>query len=153
MVAVDGIEADAIATTIAIAGGLPGVARREAAALAESAASDRLHAAAASLFGATAVADEARASVFDEVLALVAARARRDELVSTSWAGRQPFRALAAMGRRMPTCSSGASDWLPIWRRGYSTGDSSPSSERQGVGSRRSFVRASCRWCAAAVYR
>ena len=34
--------------------------------------------------------------MFDDVLALVAARARRDELMSATWEGRQPYRALAA---------------------------------------------------------
>jgi WD40 repeat protein len=87
-----------VAAVVAISAGLPGVARREAAAWAERVASDRLTAAAASSIGATAVADEARASVFDDVLALVAARARRDELVSSTWMGRQPYRALAAYG-------------------------------------------------------
>jgi WD40 repeat protein len=36
--------------------------------------------------------------VLDEVVELVAARARRDELWSVRWAGRQPYRALAAYG-------------------------------------------------------
>ena len=83
---------------VAVADGLPGVARREAAAWAERVASDRLHAAAASAIGALTASDEARASVFDEVVHLVTARARRNELVSTSWAGRQPYRALASYG-------------------------------------------------------
>jgi DNA-binding SARP family transcriptional activator/WD40 repeat protein len=98
MVTNDGVDGDGVAGVVAVADGLPGVARREAAAWAERAASDRLTAAAASSIGATLVADEARASVFDDVLALVAARARRDELVASSWVGRQPYRALSAYG-------------------------------------------------------
>ena len=98
IVATDGVAIDAVAAIVAVASGLPGVARREAAAWAERAASDRLQATAVSSIGASAAADEARASVFDDVLALVAARARRDELVNTSLAGRHPYRALAAYG-------------------------------------------------------
>ena len=98
LVVADGVDAEAVAATIAVAGGLPGVARREAAAWAERAASDRLQAAAVSSLGASAAAEDAHASVFDDVLALVAARARRDELVTSSLAGRQPYRALAAYG-------------------------------------------------------
>jgi WD40 repeat protein len=98
LVIADGVDASAVGAVVAISAGLPGVARREAAAWAERVASDRLTAAAASSIGATAVADEAQASVFDDVLALVAARARRDELVSSTWMGRQPYRALAAYG-------------------------------------------------------
>ncbi len=98
IVVADGLDDDAVTATVAVAGGLPGLARREAAAWAERAASDRLQAATASSLGASAVADEARASVFDEVLALVAARDRRDELITASLAGRQPYRALAAYG-------------------------------------------------------
>ena len=96
LVAADGVDGEGVAAVLAVAGGLPGVARREAAAWAERAASDRLTAAAASSIDATAVAAEARASMFDDVLSLVAARARRDELMSSTWVGRQPYRALAA---------------------------------------------------------
>ena len=95
LVVADGVDGDGVAAVLAVAGGLPGVARREAAAWAERAASDRLTAAAVSSIDATAVAAEKRASMFDDVLALVAARARRDEL-SSGWVGRQPYRALAA---------------------------------------------------------
>ena len=98
LVVADGVDEEAVAATIAVAGGLPGVARREAAAWAERAASDRLQAAAVSSLGASAAAEDAHASVFDDVLALVAARARRDELVNSSLAGRHPYRALAAYG-------------------------------------------------------
>jgi DNA-binding SARP family transcriptional activator/WD40 repeat protein len=98
LVAADGVDETAIAATVAVSDGLPGVARREAAVWAERTASDRLQADAASSLGAAAVADEARASVFDDVLALVAARARRDELVGAALAGRHPYRALAAYG-------------------------------------------------------
>jgi DNA-binding SARP family transcriptional activator/WD40 repeat protein len=98
IVTADAVDGDGVAGVLAIADGLPGLARREAAAWAERVASDRLTAAAASSIGATATAVEARASVFDDVLALVAARARRDELVSSTWVGRQPYRALSAYG-------------------------------------------------------
>ena len=64
----------------------------------ERAASDRLSAAAASSVAAASAAGEAHDSVFDEVLALVAARARRDSLAATTWAGRKPYRALAPYG-------------------------------------------------------
>ena len=94
----DGMTGDAVAAIVAVAGGLPGVARREAASWAERAASDRLQATTASALGAVAASDVARASVFDDVLQLVAARTRRNELVTSSWAGRQPYRALASYG-------------------------------------------------------
>ena len=68
LVAADGVDDDAVTATPAVAGGLPGVARREAAAWAERAAGDRLQATAASSLGATAAAEEARSSVFDDVL-------------------------------------------------------------------------------------
>lgn len=92
---VDPAEAGAIAAT---SNGLPGVARREAAAWAERTASERLRAAAASSLGAVNQARQARASVLDEVVELVQARARRDELWSARWAGRQPYRSLTAYG-------------------------------------------------------
>ena len=98
IVAGDGVAADAVSVIVALAGGLPGAARREAASWAERAASDRLQATTASAIGAVAASDVAQASVFDDVLQLVAARARRNELVSSSWAGRQPYRALASYG-------------------------------------------------------
>ena len=94
----DGVADDAAGVIAAVAAGMPGVARREAASWAERAASDRLQAATASAIGAITASDVARASVFDDVLELVAARARRNELVSSSWAGRQPYRALASYG-------------------------------------------------------
>ena len=96
LVAADGLDGEGVAAVLAVAGGLPGVARREAVLWAERAASDRLTAAAASSIDATAVAVEARASMFDDVLSLVVARTRRDELMSSTWEGRQPYRALAA---------------------------------------------------------
>ena len=52
IVVADGVAAADAAPIVAMARGLPGVARREAAAWAESVASDRLHAAAASAIGA-----------------------------------------------------------------------------------------------------
>ena len=91
-----GSTREAVAAVVAVARGLPGVARREAAAWAERAATERLTADSASSIGARVAAAEARASVFDDVLGLVAARARRDELTSTVWAGRQPYRSLAS---------------------------------------------------------
>ena len=87
LVAADGVDDEGVTATLAVAGGLPGVARREAAAWAERAAGDRLQATAASSLGATAAAEEARSSVFDDVLPLVAARARRDELVDPGAGG------------------------------------------------------------------
>ena len=94
----DGTDDDTAGLAIAVADGLPGVARREAAAWMERAASDRLSAAAASSVAAASAAGEAHDSVFDEVLALVAARARRDSLAAMTWAGRKPYRALAPYG-------------------------------------------------------
>src|SRR6266508_3347935 len=98
VVAADGVEPGAVAAIVGVAAGLPGVARREAAAWAERTASERLQAAASSSAGAAVVAVRAQASVLDEVVELVAARARRDELRSPRWAGRQPYRALATYG-------------------------------------------------------
>ena len=98
VVAADGVDDDAVAAVVAIASGRPGVARREAAAWAERTASERLTAAASSSAGALAVAEHAQVSVLDEVVELVAARARRDELRSTLWTGRQPYRSLASYG-------------------------------------------------------
>ncbi len=98
IVAADGVDGDAASIIVALSGGLPGVARREAASWAERQASDDLQAATTSAIGAVAASDVARATVFDEVLRLVAARTRRNELVSASWAGRQPYRALASYG-------------------------------------------------------
>jgi DNA-binding SARP family transcriptional activator/WD40 repeat protein len=95
IVAADGVDHEAVAAVVAVARGLPGVARREAAAWAERAASERLTVDSASSIGATVAADEARASVFDDVVDLIAARARRDDLTSRDWAGRQPYRSLA----------------------------------------------------------
>ena len=98
IVTADGVEAGAIPAVLGVAAGLPGVARREAAAWAERTASERLRVAASSSAGAGAAAAQAQASVLDEVVELVAARARRDELRSPRWTGRQPYRALATYG-------------------------------------------------------
>lgn len=98
VVLAEGVESNAVPGIIAVSSGLPGVAKREAAAWAERTASERLRVAAASSLGANALADRAQASVLDEVLELVGARARRDELWSARWAGRQPYRALATYG-------------------------------------------------------
>ena len=98
VVTADGVDPSAVPAIIAMAGGLPGVARREAAAWAERTASERLRIAAVSSLGATATAQRAQASVLDEVLELVDVRKRRDELWSTRWAGRQPYRALSTYG-------------------------------------------------------
>jgi DNA-binding SARP family transcriptional activator/WD40 repeat protein len=98
LVVADGVDIEGAGAVVAVARGLPGVARREAALWAERSASDRLTAASSSALGANAAAAKARASVFDDVLDLVAARARRDELTSSAWAGRQPYRSLAPYG-------------------------------------------------------
>ena len=98
VISAEGVDPNAVAGIIAVSNGLPGVAKRESAAWAERTASERLRIAAASSLGASAVAQRAQASVLDEVVELVAARARRDELWSARWAGRQPYRALATYG-------------------------------------------------------
>ncbi len=98
IVVADGVEVDAVPPVVALADGRPGAARREAAAWAERTASDRLRAATVSSAGALAVAQQAQVSVLDEVVELVAARARRDEMRSATWVGRQPYRALASYG-------------------------------------------------------
>jgi len=98
IVVADGVDPTAVAGVVAMSRGLPGVARREAAAWAERTASERLRAAAVSSVGAATLAQRAQASVLDEVADLVAARARADELWSARWAGRQPYRALATYG-------------------------------------------------------
>ncbi len=90
------VDAEAIAAAVAVAGGLPGVARREAAAWAERAAADRLNVAASISIGARSAAAIAGASVLDEVLQLVEARGRRAALVGAEWSGRQPYRSLAS---------------------------------------------------------
>ena len=62
--------------------------------------------------------------MFDDVLALVAARARRDELVSSTWVGRQPYRALSAygpedadlfVGRERLVAELAARCWTAVW--------------------------------------
>ena len=73
IVTADGVEAGAIPAVVSVAAGLPGVARREAAAWAERTASERLQVAASSSAGAGAAAAQAQASVLDEVVELVAA--------------------------------------------------------------------------------
>ena len=93
-----GLSPEAVRAVTTTAGGLPGVARREAAAWAEATAGERLRAAAASSVDSQDAAARAQASVLDEVLELVAARARRDSMRSEKWAGRQPYRSLAAYG-------------------------------------------------------
>ena len=98
VIGAEGVDPNAVAGIIAVSNGLPGVAKRETAAWAERTASERLRVAAASSLGANALAQRAQASVLDEVVELVAARARRDELWSARWAGRQPYRALATYG-------------------------------------------------------
>jgi WD40 repeat protein len=94
----DGLDDDTASIVVGVADGLPGIARREAAAWMERAASDRLADAASSSLAATSAAEAAHDSVFDEVLALVAARARRDALTPATWAGRKPYRSLASYG-------------------------------------------------------
>jgi len=98
MLAGEGIDDDAVAAALVLADGLPGAARREAAAWAERAATDRLNEAATRSIGAQSAAAIAGASVFDEVMRLVEARARRAALVGAEWSGRQPYRSLASYG-------------------------------------------------------
>jgi DNA-binding SARP family transcriptional activator/WD40 repeat protein len=90
----DGIETEAIDAVVALADGLPGLARREAAAWAERAAAERLSAAAAVSVGAQSAAAVAGASVRDEVTRLVESRGRRAALAASDLAGRQPYRSL-----------------------------------------------------------
>ena len=94
----DGVEPTAMPAIIAISDGLPGVARREAAAWAERTASERLRVAAMSSVGATAIAERAQASVLDEVLELVDAVTGATSCGVRWWAGRQPYRALSSYG-------------------------------------------------------
>lgn len=98
LVEADGVDDDGVSVVVASAGGRPGVARREAAAWAERTASFRLRAATTSSSRALAMAHEAQHSVLDEVVELVAARARHDEMRAATWTGRQPYRALASYG-------------------------------------------------------
>jgi len=97
--ALEGVDdPGAQAAVASVAAGLPGVARREAAAWAERVAGERVHSAAATSAGALAASDEARDSMVDEVARLVRARARRHRLASAAWVGRQPYLGLAAYG-------------------------------------------------------
>ena len=99
LVAADGIhDHPAMAAIVSVAGGRPGVARRESAAWAERDAGDRLNRASATSAGALAIADDARDSVVEEVARLVQARTRRNRLTSVAWLGRQPYRGLVAYG-------------------------------------------------------
>ena len=92
----EGIDSEAIDAAVAMADGLPGMARREAAAWAERAATDRLNAAAAVSIGARSAATRAGASMLDEVMRLIEARGRRAALSVEEWTGRQPYRSLAS---------------------------------------------------------
>jgi len=94
----DGVDSETAAAAVTLASGLSGVARREAMAWAERAAMERLNAAATRSIGAQSEAASAGASVFDEVMRLVDARARRATLVGAEWSGRQPYRSLASYG-------------------------------------------------------
>ena len=114
-----GSDGEGVAAVLAVAGGLPGVARREAAAWAERAASDRLTAAAASSIDATAVAG--RGEGLD-----VRRRARprrcprqtrRADVVDVGWAASRTAPS-PPTSPRTPTCSSAASGSSPSWRRG-----------------------------------
>jgi WD40 repeat protein/DNA-binding SARP family transcriptional activator len=99
LVAADGIDDPAaVAAIVSVAGGSPGAASREAAAWAEQAAGERLNRAAAASASALAAADGARDSVVEEVARLVRARARRHQLASEAWLGRQPYRGLSSYG-------------------------------------------------------
>lgn len=91
----DGVDLADAAAIVAVAGGMPGAARIEAAEWTERVAAERLHAATASSVGALATAGQAEQSVLDEVTRLVAARTRRRALTSALWFGRQPYRELA----------------------------------------------------------
>lgn len=95
----EGVDDSAAQAAVAsVAAGLPGVARREAAAWAERVAGERVHNAASTSAGALAASDEARDSMVDEVARLVRARARRHRLASAAWVGRQPYLGLAPYG-------------------------------------------------------
>ena len=96
MLATEGVDAEAAGAAVAMAIGLPGVARREAAAWAERAATERLNAAATVSIGARSAAAVAGASVLDEVLRLVEARGQRAALAGAVSVGRQPYRSLAS---------------------------------------------------------
>lgn len=92
----EGVDDEAIDVAVAVADGLPGVARREAAAWAERMATDRLSSVAARSIDAQTAADDASATVIDEVMRLVEARARRAALTGSDLIGRQPYRSLAS---------------------------------------------------------
>lgn len=94
----EGLDPHAADAVVAVAGGLPGVARREAAAWAERVATDRLNAAASASIGARSAAARAGESVLDEVLRLVEARGRRAALAGAESTGRQPYRSLSSYG-------------------------------------------------------
>ncbi len=114
-------------------------------------AAERLSAVAARSIGAQSAAADAGASVMDEVMRLVEARARRaalggptvDRATAVPIAGR-------VRGRPTPTCSSAVSGSSPSSPRASSTAVSSPSSGRPGAASRRSCAPACSRSCAAA---
>ncbi|MEO8265487.1 MAG: BTAD domain-containing putative transcriptional regulator [Ilumatobacteraceae bacterium] len=91
----EGGDSEAIDAAVAMAGGLPGIARREAAAWAERAAADRLNVATSISIDSRSAAEIAGTSVHNEVLRLVEARGRRSALAGAEWAGRQPYRSLA----------------------------------------------------------
>ena len=132
LVTADGVDAGDSAAVVAAARGLPGLARREAAACAERRASDRLAADSACSIGATEVAAGARASVFDDVLDLVEARgmARRTGVVDVGRPPAVPFaRRLRGRGRRLVRRAGaarglhcGASARSPSGRRGRRLG-------------------------------
>ena len=91
----EGGDSETIDAAVAMASGLPGIARREAAAWAERAAADRLNVATSISIDSRSTAESASTSVHNEVLRLVEARGRRAALVGAEWAGRQPYRSLA----------------------------------------------------------
>ena len=124
----DGIEPDTVDAVVALADGLPGLARREAAAWAERAAAERLSAAAAASVGAESAAAAAGASVLDEVTA-----ARRVPLASGCSCRSRPCRASAVPvardlrgRRRRPVRGPRAS------RRRAHRADDRPPSRRRG---------------------
>ena len=151
LVAADGVDAEGVAAILAVAGGLPGVARREAAAGRSVPPATGSQAAAASSIDATAVAGVAPSA--SDVRRRPRPRrrpgqTRRTDVARRGWAASRTAPS-PPTGPTTPTCSSAASGSSPSWRRGCWTGGSSRSSARRAAASRRSFGPGSCRSCAA----
>jgi DNA-binding SARP family transcriptional activator/energy-coupling factor transporter ATP-binding protein EcfA2 len=94
----EGVDPREASAVVALADGRPGVARREAVAWVERAASARLHQAVQSSAAAADEAGRAWGAVTEEIRSLLRARNRHDALVSAAWRGRQPYRSLATYG-------------------------------------------------------